>query len=125
MMNNDHLVHFQDVIESVELIAGKKIGEREKNLFLGFIQNTYGQGYQKAANQTADIVYNEKFKLSPEHFEWFMSIHRSHMKALGTENQKKYSLPNVLDVKYDKQKDCLKVYYADEWWHYDRRGTWY
>jgi hypothetical protein len=125
MMNTNHLVHFQDVIESVEIIAGKKLGEREKNLFLGFLQNTFGQGYQQAAKQTADIVYNEKFKLEPEHFDWFMRTHRAHMKAWGTDNQKKYSLPNVKDVIYDEAEDCLKVYYDDTWWHYDRRRTWY
>ncbi|WML38671.1 hypothetical protein RCG19_15900 [Neobacillus sp. OS1-2] len=124
-MKPDHLVHLQDVIKSVELIAGKKLDEREKNLFIGFLRNTYGQGYQRAANIAADVVYNEKFKLSSEHFNWFMLVHRQHMQAFGTENQKKYSLPNILDVKYDKQEDCLKVYYKDIWWHYDRRGHWY
>jgi hypothetical protein len=124
-MKTDHLVHLQDVIESVELIAGKKLGDREKELFKGFLENTYGQGYQRAAHLGADIIYKERFKLSKEHYEWFIKIHRAHMQAWGTENQKKYSLPNVRDVKYDKREDCLKVYYDDEWWHYDRRGDWY
>lgn len=124
-MKTDHLAHLQDVIESVELIAGKKIGDREKALFKGFLENTYGQGYQRAAHLSADIVYNEKFKLSREHYEWFIKTHRAHMQAWGMENQKKYSLPNVRDVKYDKREDCLKVYYEDVWWHYDRRGEWW
>jgi hypothetical protein len=125
MMDTGHLIHLQDVVEYVELISGKKLDERQKTFFIDALRNTYGTGYQRAANLAADVVYNEKFKLSPEHFEWFMRTHRSHMRAWGTENQKKYSLPNVRDVKYDKREDCLKVYYDDEWWHYDRRGTWY
>jgi len=124
-METNHLVHLQDVIESVELIAGKKLGDREKELFKGFLENTYGQGYQRAAHLGADIIYNERFKLSKEHYDWFIQVHRLHMKAWGTENQKKYSLPNVKDVIYDREEDCLKVYYKDVWWHYDRRGQWW
>lgn len=124
-MNNTHLAHLNDVIETVELIAGKKLGEREKELFKGFLENTYGQGYQRAAHLGVDIVYNERFKLSKEHYEWFIKIHRAHMRACGTEMQKKYSLPNIRDVIYDHEEDCLKVYYDDTWWHFDKRGCWY
>jgi hypothetical protein len=124
-MNTDHLIHLQDLTEYIEMISGKKLGNHQKTFLLDVLKNTYGAGYQRAANHAANIVYNEKFKLSPEHFEWFMGTHRSHMKAWGTENQKKYSLPNVRDVKYDAQEDTINVYYEDEWWHYDRRGTWY
>lgn len=124
-MTNTHLTHLNDVIETVELISGKKIGNRERDLFIGFLQNTYGDGYQRAAHLASDIVYNERFKLSPAHFDWFMQIHREHMKAWGLEGQKKYSLPNVRDVIYDREEDCLKVYYDDTWWHYDKRGCWY
>jgi hypothetical protein len=124
-MTNNHLVHLQDLTEYVELIAGKKLDNRQKTFLVDVLKNTYGSGYQQAANLAADVVYNEKFKLSPEYFNWFIRIHRAHMRAWGTENQKKYSLPNVKDVVYDKQEDCLKVYYKDTWWHYDRRGQWY
>jgi hypothetical protein len=125
MLNTDHLIHLQDVIEYVELISGKPLDERQKTFFTDALRNTFGSGYQRAAKLATDVVYNEKFKLSPEHFNWFINIHRAHMRAWGTENQKKYALPNVKDVVYDKQEDCLKVYYKDTWWHYDRRGQWY
>jgi hypothetical protein len=125
MMNNDHLLHVNDVLKFVELFSGKKLDNREKSLLVEALRNNYGAGYQRAAHHAADIVYYEKFKLATEHFEWFMRTHRIHLKAWGTDNQKKYSLPNVRDVIYDKDEDCLKVYYDDEWWHYDRRGTWY
>jgi hypothetical protein len=66
-----------------------------------------------------------RFGLTSEQAGMFLSIHRSHMKAMGEENQKKYALPNVRKVVWDEKDDCLKVYYEDTWWHYDRRGTWY
>lgn len=124
-MNTEHLKHLQDLTEYVELISGKKLDVRQKTFLTDVLKNTYGAGYQQAANLAADVVYNEQFKLSPDHFAWFLGMHRAHMRAWGTENQKKYSLPNVKDVVYDKQEDCLKVYYEDTWWHYDRRGQWY
>jgi hypothetical protein len=124
-MNTNHLVHLQDVIEYVELISGKKLDEKHKSFFIDVLNNTFGSGYQQAANIAVDVVYKAKFQLSPENYDWFIQIHRKHMKTWGTENQKKYSLPNVRDVIYDKEEDCLKVYYDDVWWHYDHRGCWY
>lgn len=124
-MNTSHLVHLHDLIGYVEMISGKKLNERQKSFLSDVLQNTYGSGYQKAANIAADVVYKDKFQLSPENFDWFIQIHRRHMQAWGTENQNKYSLPNVRNVIYDKVEDCLKVYYEDIWWHYDRRGNWY
>jgi hypothetical protein len=66
-----------------------------------------------------------KFGLTQEQAEMFLNIHKSHMAAMGAENQKKYALYNVQNVIWDSAKDCLKVYYEDIWWHYDRRGCWY
>lgn len=125
-MSNSHIAeHLEYLIQFYLVNTGKEPSERDKKFFSEVLSLTYTQGYQQAANLAADIIYNEKFKLSPDHFDLFMRIHRSHMKAWGADNQKKYSLPNVKDVIYDKEEDCLKVYYEDTWWHYDRRGTWY
>jgi hypothetical protein len=66
-----------------------------------------------------------KFGLTQEQAEMFLNIHKSHMAAMGSENQKKYGLAYVENVIWDAEEDCLKVYYEDIWWHYDRRGQWY
>ncbi|MEH7392437.1 hypothetical protein [Bacillus sp. JJ1474] len=65
------------------------------------------------------------FGLSPKQYFLFLSIHVKHLKSMGSELQKKYCLSKVKDVVWDKQEDCLKVYYDDTWWHYDKSGRWY
>ncbi|WP_410989188.1 hypothetical protein [Bacillus cereus] len=65
------------------------------------------------------------FELTDEQWGWFIQIHKRHMKAFGTENQKKYALENIINIQYDKEKDTLIVYYDDIWWHYNRHGDWY
>jgi hypothetical protein len=69
--------------------------------------------------------YMVKFGLTQEQAEMFLNIHKSHMAAMGSEDQKKYSFAYVQKVIWDEEEDCLKVYYEDIWWHYDRRGQWY
>jgi hypothetical protein len=69
--------------------------------------------------------YMVKFGLTPEQAEMFLNIHKSHMAAMGSENQKKYGLAYVENVVWDQEEQCLKVYYEDIWWHYDRQGSWY
>jgi hypothetical protein len=66
-----------------------------------------------------------KFGLTQEQAEIFINIHKSHMAAMGSEDQKKYSFAHIQNVIWDAEDDCLKVYYDDIWWHYDRRGNWY
>ncbi|PFU19422.1 hypothetical protein [Bacillus cereus] len=65
------------------------------------------------------------FDLTQEQYELFIKVHERHMKAFGTDNQKKYALNNVEHVIWDENENCLKVYYADEWWHYTRELGWY
>jgi hypothetical protein len=69
--------------------------------------------------------YMVKFGLTQEQAEMFLNIHKSHIAAMGSENQKKYGLAYVENVIWNAEKDCLKVYYEDIWWHYDRRGCWW
>jgi hypothetical protein len=66
-----------------------------------------------------------RFNLTQEQAEMFINIHKSHMSAMGSEDQKKYSFAYVENVIWDETEDCLKVYYDDIWWHYDRSGQWY
>ncbi|MFT9494585.1 MULTISPECIES: hypothetical protein [Bacillota] len=68
---------------------------------------------------------NEMFGLTPDQYDLFMRVHKRHMKAMGTENQRKYAIENIKKVVWDKKEDCLKVYYDDVWWHYDKREDWY
>lgn len=65
------------------------------------------------------------FELTEEQEKLFLRVHKRHMAMNGTSNQKKYALENVRNVEWDGKKDCLKVYYDDEWWHYDERGQWW
>jgi hypothetical protein len=64
-------------------------------------------------------------KLADDQKHLFLSVHRSHMKMMGSDNQKKYALENVKKVVWDKKENCIKVYYEDNWWHYDKRGVWW
>jgi hypothetical protein len=66
-----------------------------------------------------------RFGLTEEQSKLFLDIHKSHMAAMGSDNQAKYSLAAVRNVVWDREDDCIKVYYDDIWWHYDRRGQWY
>lgn len=67
----------------------------------------------------------EKHGLTKEQAELFLSVHRSHKKAMGTENQQKYALHYVRKVTWNEKENCLHVHYDDIWWHYDRRGQWW
>jgi DNA-directed RNA polymerase subunit L len=69
--------------------------------------------------------YMIKFGLTAEQAEMFLAIHKKHMEAMGTENQKKYARPNVQNVVWNEEENCLHVHYEDIWWHYDKRGCWY
>lgn len=69
--------------------------------------------------------YMVKFGLTQEQTEMFLDIHKNHMAAMGADNQKKYSLLHLQNIIWDQEKDCLKVYYEDIWWHYDRKGQWW
>jgi hypothetical protein len=64
-------------------------------------------------------------KLSEEQKKMFIRIHNNHMKAMGSENQRKYAKENLKKILWDAKENCLKVYYEDVWWHYDTRGCWY
>jgi hypothetical protein len=64
-------------------------------------------------------------KLTDEQKRLFLRVHQSHMKAMGSDNQKKYALENVQKVTWDKKENCLKVYYKDIWLHYNEKGDWY
>lgn len=63
-------------------------------------------------------------KLTSEQQQFFMKMHQRHMKAMGTDNQKKYALVNVKKVAWDKEEKTVNVYYEDAWWHYST-GGWY
>lgn len=63
-------------------------------------------------------------KLTVEQQQFFIRMHHSHMKAMGTDNQKKYSAKNIKKVAWDKEENTVNVYYQDIWWHYGRQG-WY
>jgi hypothetical protein len=64
-------------------------------------------------------------KLTEEQQQLFNRIHNRHMKAMGTDNQKKYAKENLKKVIWDSKEKRLKVHYEDIWWHYDTRGCWY
>lgn len=64
-------------------------------------------------------------KLTENQAKFFQRMHKKHMSAMGTDNQIKYALENLKKIVWDKKLDCLKVYYQDIWWHYDKRGCWY
>ncbi len=56
----------------------------------------------------------------------FHSVHATHLKAMGTEEQAKRSLDNVTRVSWDKEQQALRVYYTDgEWWYYGSDGEWF
>lgn len=65
------------------------------------------------------------YGLTKEQAEMFLNTHEKHMKAFGTENQKKYALENVRSVKWDEESKTVNVYYDDIWWHYTKNGEWY
>ena len=62
-----HLTHMKDVIELAELTSGKKLDQRKVHPFEGMQKNTWGDGYQRAANLDVDIIFKDSFQLNPEH----------------------------------------------------------
>lgn len=65
------------------------------------------------------------FDLTIEQYDLFIKVHQRHMAAFGTDDKRKYALENVERVIWDRDEDCLTVFYEDEWWHYDKDLTWY
>lgn len=70
-------------------------------------------------------IYMVRYGLTEEQAELFLSVHKQHMAAMGTENQNKYSLSAVRNVKWDEEEQTVNVYYDDNWWHYDHHCCWY
>lgn len=66
-----------------------------------------------------------KHGLTKNQGELFLSVHKSHRAAMGSENQRKYALHNVRNVVWNIEEDCLHVHFDDVWWHYDKRGCWW
>lgn len=64
-------------------------------------------------------------KLTETQQQLFLRVHEKHLKAMGTDNQRKYALENVKKVAWDREEQTVNVYYEDTWWHYDKRGCWY
>ena len=65
-------------------------------------------------------------KLTEEQKELFERTHQAHLKMMGTEKQKQYSVENLKEIKWDQREKCLKVYWKGDtdWFHY-RNGAWY
>jgi len=113
--------------ETVKFIDHKRDIVREKRDKFYDIQKYLGNlkdGYPFNVNRLVGR-YMTKFGLTAEQSEMFLNIHKNHMAAMGTENQKKYARTKVKNVVWDYKDDCLKVYYEDIWWHYTKKGEWY
>lgn len=117
--------NLQFLIEHFRVNTGNEPNGETKEFFANVLNLTYGDGYRRAIEIGEVAKLKAKFKLTTEQFEMFLRIHKSHMRAMGTDNQKKYSLENLKKIVWDKKENCLKVYYEDIWWHYDTRGCWY
>ncbi|MBZ9536668.1 hypothetical protein KGR20_21120 [Cytobacillus oceanisediminis] len=63
-------------------------------------------------------------KLTEPQQELFILTHNRHMKSMGADNQKKYSLKQLKKISWDRKENCLKVYYDDIWWKYLSNGNW-
>lgn len=75
--------------------------------------------------ETAALRIKGFSKLTEEQKSLFLRVHKSHMKAFGTENKKKYAIEKIKKIVWDKEEHTVNVYYKDVWWHYDSRGCWY
>lgn len=113
------------LIEHFRVNTGKEPNEQTREFFANVLNLTYGDGYRRAVEAGEEAKIKDKFNLTLEQHEMFIQIHKSHMKAMGTDSQRKYAMENVKNVIWDKKENCLKVYYDDTWWHYDTRGCWY
>lgn len=62
--------------------------------------------------------------LTPEQADLFAHTYKRHYHGHGTEARKKRTPDQIKEIKWDATEECLKVYYRDEWYHYDTEG-WY
>jgi hypothetical protein len=70
--------------------------------------------YKKRMNE----LINKAGYLTLEQRVLFHRVHAKHLAAWGTEARKKRTLDHIIKVVWDREKDCLKVYFDDgEWWH--------
>lgn len=64
-------------------------------------------------------------KLGTKGQKVFDITHKEHLRAMGTETQKDYTLENVKKIKINNRERCLEVYYRNgEWFKYFANGTW-
>jgi hypothetical protein len=65
-------------------------------------------------------------KLTHDQKELLTMVHTRHLASMGADAKKNYTSSYIKEVKWDKNKNCLKVYYKNgDWWHYDCRGQWW
>lgn len=63
--------------------------------------------------------------LTPEQADLFARTYKRHYNAHGTEARMKRTPDQIKAIKWDSKERCLKVYFKDEWYHYDTKGDWY
>jgi hypothetical protein len=63
--------------------------------------------------------------LTDEQKELFKETHQAHLSMMGTATRKKHAVERIKEVKWDKEENCLKVFYdSGDWYHYTSQ-EWY
>lgn len=66
-------------------------------------------------------------KLTEIQKELFERTYETHLVMMGEGMRKKYGREKLKEIKWDKEENCLKVYWKGDtnWFHYTTNGTWY
>lgn len=125
-MNYSHVENnLKFIVEYVKVITGEDLTKKDHDFFASVLNLSYGDGYRKAVEVGEEAGLKNKFNLTQQQFDLFLRVHRAHMKAMGSDNQLKYSLSNIRKLAWDEGEQTVNVYYDDEWWHYNKKGCWY
>lgn len=65
-------------------------------------------------------------KLTKAQKELFEKTYEAHLAMMGEGMRKKYGPEQLKEIKWDREENCLKVYWKGDtdWFHYRIKGMW-
>lgn len=59
-------------------------------------------------------------QLTDEQKQLFDETYKAHLSMMGNDTKAKHQEQNIEEIKWDKNKKCLKVYFDNgDWYHYE------
>lgn len=63
--------------------------------------------------------------LSSREYAILLATHSMHLRSMGLEKRKNYTLSDIVKVERNYSEKCFNVHYKNgDWWHYRPGGKW-